>query len=442
MQQFREWTSAIASSEHYGIRGYCPELIISSSLEENVLRALGCKISPERSDLFRATIVSHCSHGLTGQSTLATALGATIGNDVFGSILAGFITGAGTRHILALPLAAEELLTCKTLNADGIDSFVEARRKRRQPVYGFGHRFHDVDPRAEKIVELLARYFPDALELATLCAIETSTRRRFRASANIDGAGAAALLVLGVPIEVMSLVNFAGRGPAYVAHYDEIAHMLTHRHGIKLVDLAQGLAASYGPEQIVRSEITRVQPNLLATRDINQQEIIGSFTLEQMLALLFDRYPLSPESSLILRAIIGTYSIHSLGDVDVSVVRLAADHKVDFIFAACGALLAAKSSLSLSSYLDQEDKSAADTQRIRLLDDLAKKSGVRVRERSSSWRTLAIALLESIGIPSRFYEVLPIVGRIGILAAHYIERRNEKHGPFPMVALMHPPAEP
>jgi citrate synthase len=217
------WTSEITEVRKNKLitRGVDQEEIIRSFRYEEMIYLLlfGKKPSPVEADLLRSVIVSHCSHGITGQSTLAVRMAADCGSPFLNSALAGFLVGSGQFHQGALPLAMS--LIKEASEANDIEEFVLERIKSRKPFYGFGHRFHSKDPRATILMELCDKHDCNNNFVHTVREIERvigSQRGRFL---NIEGAGGAILLNLGFPVEISPLIILIGRTPMYAAAYLE-----------------------------------------------------------------------------------------------------------------------------------------------------------------------------------------------------------------------------
>lgn len=219
----KKWSSAITeiSRNQLVTRGVDQEEILKSYHYEEMVYLLlfGRKPTEVESDLFRAVIVSHCSHGITGQSTLAVRMGVDCGSSALNAILAGFLVGSGPYHQGGLEAAMREL---QTLSAQSdLPSYIKERIAVRKRIIGFGHRFHDFDPRARVLMELCDRhnfqgtYVQVARKTDEILNVEKSVRM------NIETAGGTILLDLGFPVELASLIILIGRGPMLAVAYLE-----------------------------------------------------------------------------------------------------------------------------------------------------------------------------------------------------------------------------
>jgi len=196
------------------------EIIRTFRYEEMVFLLLfGRKPTVVEADMLRAVIVSHVSHGITGQSTIAVRMGADCRSPFLNSALGGFLVGSGGVHQGALQLSMDMLK--EAAESGSIERYAEDRLTTRKTFYGYGHRFHSQDPRAIILMKLceerdfVGKYVHIAREIEKIVG---PRRGRFM---NIEAAGGAILLDLGFPSEVASLIILVGRGPMYAAVYLE-----------------------------------------------------------------------------------------------------------------------------------------------------------------------------------------------------------------------------
>jgi citrate synthase len=88
-------------------------------------------------DLLRAVLVAHCSHGITGQSTLAVMEAADCRSDFLHALIAGFSVGAGIYHQGGLRATMEDLVLFA-------DVAPRRPRMRRRRTYRIGETNHGV----------------------------------------------------------------------------------------------------------------------------------------------------------------------------------------------------------------------------------------------------------------------------------------------------------
>lgn len=114
----RTWRSGITSVSKdklitHGIDQV--DIIRSFSYEELVfLLILGRKATELEAKMLRYVMLSHCSHGITGQSTLAVRMGADTEATFLSSAVGGFLTGSGPYHQGGLERAMIELKNAYT----------------------------------------------------------------------------------------------------------------------------------------------------------------------------------------------------------------------------------------------------------------------------------------------------------------------------------------
>lgn len=219
----KRWSSKITeiSRNKLVTRGIDQEEILKNySYEEMVyLLLFGIKPTKIESDLLRAVIVSHCSHGITGQSTLSVRMGADCRSSFLNSILAGFMVGSGPYHQGGLESAMRELQSLST-QVDLL-SHIEERITKHNHIIGFGHRFHDFDPRAKVLMELCDKYNFQGTYIKVAKQTDSILNKKKGIHMNIEAAGGAILLDLGFPVELASLIIIIGRGPMLAAAYIE-----------------------------------------------------------------------------------------------------------------------------------------------------------------------------------------------------------------------------
>jgi len=196
------------------------EIIRRFSYEEMVFLLLFDRRPSEvEANLLRAVIVSHVSHGVTGQSTIAVRMGADCRSPFLNSAVGGFLTGSGEFHQGALQRSMEMLK--EAAEARSVEQWVRERLDNKNTFYGYGHRFHSKDPRAIVLMKLCDEHTYIGKHVRTARDIESivgSERGRYM---NIEAAGGSILLDIGFPPEIASLIILIGRGPMYAAVYME-----------------------------------------------------------------------------------------------------------------------------------------------------------------------------------------------------------------------------
>jgi citrate synthase len=222
----KPWSSAITELRSDGLytRGIDQTNIIRDySYEEMVFLLLrGRRPSAAEANLLRAVIVSHVSHGITGQSTLAVREAADCRSSFLHALIAGFSVGAGDFHQGGLRAAMEELEAFARLTDHEVEAEVERRLADRRRIFGFGHRFFkQADPRAETLKRLADESGIAGPHLRIAQRIEYLLVERKGIHMNIEAAGGGILLDLGFPSAIGHVFIILGRGPMFAAAYLE-----------------------------------------------------------------------------------------------------------------------------------------------------------------------------------------------------------------------------
>jgi citrate synthase len=181
----------------------------------------GRRPTPAEADLLRAVIVSHISHGITGQSSLAVMEAADCRSGFLHAAIAGFSVGAGVFHQGGLAATMDELVRYAAMSEQALTEDLEARLRRRERIMGFGHRFHKRDPRAATLMEIAGRHGFSGPHIRTVQRMEGFLRDRKGIAMNIEAAGGSILLDLGIEPTIAHLVILVGRSPMYAALYLE-----------------------------------------------------------------------------------------------------------------------------------------------------------------------------------------------------------------------------
>ena len=187
----------------------------------------------KQSKLFNHVLVSFCDHGVTPPSTqtarLITSSGSPLNAAVAGALLsfgknhAGAIEKAMELYqssISALTITGDKDIDIKQIASIAIDVFNDFTYSNRK-IPGFGHRYHDADPRAEKIKELTIELGMVGPHTKLALAIEDLMAERKGIKLNIDGINAAVLSDLGFSPDLGLGVFIIGRIPGIIAHIKE-----------------------------------------------------------------------------------------------------------------------------------------------------------------------------------------------------------------------------
>jgi citrate synthase len=195
-------------------------IIETFSYEEMVLLLiLGRRPTQSEKDRFRWVILSHCSHGITGQSTLAVRMAADCRSRLLDSVLAGFLVGSGPYHQGGLEASMEELI--RAVRSGDVCTYVQEKLSNRQIVYGFGHRFHRQDPRAGILIRLCVDQGAVGKYVEAVQEMDRVIHRSKGIRMNIEAACAAILLDIGFPPNAAPLIILLGRAPMLAAAFME-----------------------------------------------------------------------------------------------------------------------------------------------------------------------------------------------------------------------------
>lgn len=227
------WTTCITSIKPNEIlvRGYrLDDLMGRMNFGEAIYLLLtGEAAPPSVGRLMDAMLVAFIDHGVTPPSTLAARNVATTGASTRGAVAAG-VLGFGRHH-------GGDALACRTLldeglqlNAGGVSmadaagTLVDRLVKSGDiPPPGYGHRYHTIDPRATRLLQIAHELEVDHAYTQLLRAIEHALTQHPSLSGrplpiNIDGAIAAVCGDMGLPPEVADALLIISRVPGLAAH--------------------------------------------------------------------------------------------------------------------------------------------------------------------------------------------------------------------------------
>jgi len=228
-----QWKTSITKVEPNSIktRGYPQQDLIGNiSFSQMVYLLLKENLPlPREEKMLQAVLVSFCDHGVTPPSTQAARVIASSGTSL-NACLAGGILAFGENHAGAIELAMKMLqegikvaidsaLKIEDIAKKIVENFEYDQRK----IPGFGHRYHQKDPRAQKIIELAAELGCYGEHLELVLELQKILQERKGINANIDGANAAVLSDLGFDWRFGSGMFMIGRLPGIIAHvYEEL----------------------------------------------------------------------------------------------------------------------------------------------------------------------------------------------------------------------------
>jgi citrate synthase/citryl-CoA lyase len=185
--------------------------------------------SPSIGRLVEAMLVSFIDHGATPPSTLAARNVATTGASLRGAVAAG-VLGFGRYH-------GGDALACRQVLDDGLALARQGRSMADAatalvdkmvlageiPPPGFGHRYHTIDPRVTRLLQIAHELEVDQKYTQFIRALEHALSRHAALAGrplpiNIDGAIAAVCGDVGLPPEVADALLMISRVPGLAAH--------------------------------------------------------------------------------------------------------------------------------------------------------------------------------------------------------------------------------
>ena len=189
--------------------------------------------SPKEGRVFNQVLVSFCDHGVTPPSTQTARLVASSGSPMNAAV-AGALLSFGHKHagaiekamdlyqskINSLYLTEDSDLDNKQIASLAIDIYNEYILSDKK-IPGFGHRYHNVDPRAETLMELAIKQGFIGPHVKLALAVEDLAYEKKKIRLNVDGANAAILSDLGFTPDLGLGVFIIGRVPGIIAHIHE-----------------------------------------------------------------------------------------------------------------------------------------------------------------------------------------------------------------------------
>ncbi len=183
--------------------------------------------------IFNHVLVSFCDHGVTPPSTQTARLITSSGSPI-NSAVSGALLSFGNKHAGAIEKAME-LFQSKINSVHLIDDPVIDNKQiaslaigiyneyivKGRKVPGFGHRYHDVDPRADKLMEIIVNQGYVGPHVKLVLALQDLVYKKKQVRLNVDGANAAILSDLGFDPELGLGVFMIGRLPGLIAHCHE-----------------------------------------------------------------------------------------------------------------------------------------------------------------------------------------------------------------------------
>jgi citrate synthase len=233
-----KWKTSITKLEPNKIvtRGYSQEELIGDiSFSEMVYLLInGNKPSRNESKMLEAVLVSFCDHGITPPSTQVARLMATTGSPL-NSCVSGGIMAFGRHHAGALEQCMKMLQETVQNDINSAKVRIESSRDIPELAYqlvddyqesnkkipGYGHRYHNQDPRAPKLIELAKKHGFYGMHTQLAVALEKILNETKNIQLNVDGANAGILSDMGFNWQVGTGIFMIGRLPALISHVHE-----------------------------------------------------------------------------------------------------------------------------------------------------------------------------------------------------------------------------
>ena len=183
--------------------------------------------------IFNHVLVSFCDHGVTPPSTQTARLVASSGSPM-NSAVAGALLSFGHKHagaiektmelyqskINSIHLTEDSNIDNKQIASLAIDIYNEYVVHGKK-IPGFGHRYHEIDPRADKLMELVVKNGFIGPHIKLALAVEDLIYQKKQIRLNVDGANAAILSDLGFTPDLGLGVFIIGRIPGIISHIHE-----------------------------------------------------------------------------------------------------------------------------------------------------------------------------------------------------------------------------
>ena len=208
------------------------DLISNLSYAEMVFLILKGRLpSKKESKMFNHCLVSFVDHGVTPPSTQSARLIASSGSPLNNAVAGGLLS-FGKNHAGAIEKSMKLLQDgIRSLNLNKIDpkltnkyiarlaiNIVNEYEAKSERIPGFGHRYHDKDPRAVRLIDLAILESAIGPHTKLALVIESILSERKGICLNVDGANAGILSDLGFDSKLGIGIFMIGRLPGLVAH--------------------------------------------------------------------------------------------------------------------------------------------------------------------------------------------------------------------------------
>lgn len=228
------WATEITEIEPnvINLRGYpVQELIEHSTFVDTIWLLLKGQLpSPEHSRLLEAALVASVDHGPQAPSIAAARMAATTGIGLNNAVatgvnLLGDVHGGAGQQCVGLLHGIREIAEQDGITVeDAAEQIVGEYRSQKRFIPGFGHRFHQRDPRRDPLLQLVTAGVElgnlDGWALQAGTAIESALEKNSTKPIpmNIDGATAIIYAELGFSPDLARGLFVLSRGVGILAH--------------------------------------------------------------------------------------------------------------------------------------------------------------------------------------------------------------------------------
>ena len=211
------------------VRGYnLAEMAGRYSFGDTMYLLMMGELPPDHEgDLLEAMLVITAVHGINSPSTHTVRAVANCGVPLQTAVAAG-VSAIGDNHGGAGEACARILQEASaaqpdTSPAEMARQIVADARAKKQRLPGFGHRFHDPDPRAQRLLTLAEKWGINGRFTAIAQAIVTELQEATGRSLplNVDGALAALISDMGMDWRMGKAIFILGRTAGFIAHAQE-----------------------------------------------------------------------------------------------------------------------------------------------------------------------------------------------------------------------------
>ena len=227
------WQSGITEIKpnELRLRGYrIDELMGSITFAQAIYLALcGDLPTPEIGRLIDAMLVSSIDHGASPPSALTAHTVASTGAPLNAAVAAGVLAinrfhgGAIYDCMGVLQQIIANAAESGESIPDAANKLIDDYRAQKKRIAGLGHRIHTADPRTARLFELAQEAGISDQGVEAVQALADGFALRSKSlPVNVDGAIAAILVDLDMPLELANAFFIMARVPGLVAHvYEE-----------------------------------------------------------------------------------------------------------------------------------------------------------------------------------------------------------------------------